>query len=112
MPIQMFAIVTETSDHGSEVSQWMLLPPTARSSELTTPDSLFSIQAHTDADTMSGNSHGTRSSARSVPERRKFWLKNSASARPMPYWNSNDTPVKKTVCQTAAVNTGSWTAVE
>src|SRR3954447_6132251 len=112
MPIQMLAIVTETNDQGVEVSQWTLLPPNARSSELTTPDSLLSIQAQTDAETIRGSSHGTSSSARSVPESRKCCVKKSARARPMPYWNSNDMPVKNSVCQTASENTGSWTTVE
>ena len=36
------------------------------------PESLFSIHDQVEADTSSGSSHGTRNSARSVPDRRKL----------------------------------------
>src|SRR3954447_4942409 len=108
----MLAIVTEINDHGEAVSQWTLLPPSAGMKELMTPDSLLSIHAQTEADTIRGSSHGTSSRARRVPERRKCWLKNTASASPIVYWNSNETNVKNSVCHTASANTGSWTAVE
>src|SRR5690348_11851221 len=65
MPIQMFAIRTETSDHDGEVSQSTCRPPMPWITEFTTPDSLFSIQAQVDEDTISGSSQGTRNNARS-----------------------------------------------
>src|SRR3954465_3210252 len=98
MPIQMLAMVTEISDQGVEVSQCTLSPPSPRISALTTPDSLLSIHAQMVAEQRRGSSHGTSSSARNVDERRKCWLKKTASASPIVYWNSRDAPTKKSVC--------------
>src|SRR3954447_24449680 len=91
IPIQMFAIVTEASDHAGEVSQFTGSTPTTRSAALTMPESLLSIQDHVDADTISGSSHGTRNSARSVAESGKCWRKKIARAMPMENWKSSDT---------------------
>ena len=46
--------------------------PKSCSTELTMPLSLLNIQAHVDADTISGSSHGTRKSARRVAESLKL----------------------------------------
>ena len=46
--------------------------PTQPSAELTTPESLLSIHDQVDADTISGSSHGTRNSARSVADSGKL----------------------------------------
>src|SRR4051812_27694607 len=93
----MFAIVTDASAHVGEVNQFTWSKPTARSAALTTPDSLLSSHAHVDADTISGSSHGTRNSARSVADSGNPRSKNTASARPSPYWNSRDTTVNTAV---------------
>src|SRR6266536_6702820 len=101
MPIQMLATVTDTSDQEGEVSQFTGGTPTTPSAALTRPDSLLSSQAHVDADTISGSSHGTRNRARRVAESRKFWLKKTARASPMAYWKTRHTAVKSAVCSRA-----------
>src|SRR5690349_23459455 len=97
MPIQMFAIVTDTSEKSGEVSQLTGLRPTTFSAALTRPDSLLSSHAHVDAETISGSSHGTRNNALSVAESRKPRAKNSAAASPIAYWKNRDTAVNSTV---------------
>ena len=91
MPIQMFAMITETSDQSGEVSQLTGSTPTSRSAALTMPESLLSIHDQVDADTISGSSHGTRNSARSVADSRKCWAKNTARASPIANWNTSET---------------------
>src|SRR3954465_5375840 len=108
MPIQTFAMITETSDHCGEVSQLTGSTPTAPSAALTMPESLLSIHDQVEADTINGNSHGTRNSPRSVADSRKCWTKNTARARPMANWNTSEIPVKSTVCSSAGPNVGSW----
>ena len=66
MPIQMLAMITDTSDQSGEVSQLTGSTPTTPRAALTMPESLLSIHDQVDADTISGSSHGTRNSARSV----------------------------------------------
>src|SRR4051794_310569 len=107
MPIQMLATVTETSDHCGEVSQLTGPRPTRPSAVLTMPESLLSIQDQVDADTISGNSHGTRNIARSVADNRKCCRKNTANARPIVYWKTIDAPVNTAVCASAGRNVGS-----
>src|SRR6266511_4410478 len=106
MPIQMLATVTDTSDQAGEVSQFTVSSPNNARNALTTPASLLSIQAQVDADTISGSSHGTRKSARSVVDSRKFRAKNTASARPIPYWNTSDATVNRAVLRSAVPNVG------
>src|SRR4051794_2248036 len=103
----MLAMITDTSDQVGDVSQWIDWPPTALIIVLMTPDSLLSIQAQVDADTISGNSHGTRNSARNVAERRKCCAKNTASASPMPNWKTIETNVNTNVCSSAGRKVGS-----
>ncbi len=67
--------------------------PTAPSAELTMPESLLSIHDQVEAETISGSSHGTRNSARSVADSRKLLTKNTASAMPMVNWKISETPV-------------------
>src|SRR5947207_583466 len=111
MPIQMFAIVTETRDQSGEVSQLTGSIPTAARMLLTTPESLLSIHDQVDADTMSGSSQGTRKRARRVAESRKFCRKNRASAMPAVNWAAIDTTVNTMVCHSAGPNVGSSTTV-
>src|SRR4051795_13350624 len=99
--------MTEIRDHVGEVSQCTGVTPTACSTVLTTPASLLSIHAQVDDDTISGNSHGTRNSARSVAESRKFRWKNTASAIPMENWKASETRMKTAVCVNAGRNVGS-----
>ena len=61
------------------------------------PESLLSIHDQVDADTISGSSHGTRNSARSVPDSGKLRWKNTASASPIANWKTSETTVKTTV---------------
>src|SRR5256885_15279094 len=107
----MFAMITEVSDQDGEVSQLTGPMPTAWRAALTTPASLLSIHAQVDADTISGSSHGTRNSARSVADSRKLLAKNTASAIPMVYWNAKDAAVNRTVWRTAVLNVGSANTV-
>src|SRR5689334_5444563 len=107
MPIQTLAMITDTSDQSGDVSQLTGPTPSAPSTLLTTPESLLSIHDQVDAETIMGSSHGTRKSARSVPDSRKLLLKNTASARPIAYWNAIDTTVKMPVWITAGQNVGS-----
>src|SRR5215218_6901585 len=107
MPIQMFAMMTEVSDHDGEVSQLTGAIPRVPRAELTTPESLLNIQDQVDADTISGSSHGTRNSARSVAESRNARLKNTASAIPMANWNTSDTTVNTIVWVSAGPNAAS-----
>src|SRR5687768_14904392 len=107
MPIQMFAIVTDTSDHCGEVSQLTGSRPTTFSAVLTRPDSLLSSHAQVDAETISGSSHGTRNSARSVADNRKPRAKNSAAASPIVYWKNSETRVNRTVFTNAVRKVGS-----
>src|SRR5436190_4418144 len=51
MPIQMFAMVTDTRDHCGAVSQLTGPMPRPCSSEFTTPESLLSIHDQVEADT-------------------------------------------------------------
>src|SRR5918994_1610937 len=104
MPSQMLAMVTESSAVSGDVSQLICSAPNAPSTELTMPLSLLSIHAHVDAETMSGSSHGTRNIARSTPDSRNPDRKNTASARPIAYWNTIETTVKTAVFQRAIGN--------
>ena len=106
-PIQMLAMITEINDHVGEVNQSTDEPPTDFNAELTTPDSLLSIQAQVEADTIKGSSHGTRNSARRVAERRKFCAKNTASARPIVNWKAMETKVNISVWIRAGLKVGS-----
>src|SRR3954451_6164912 len=106
MPIQTFAMITLVSAQDGEVSQLTGSMPTPLSSELITPESLFIIQLQVEELTIKGSSHGTRNSARSVAESRKFWAENTASAMPIVSWNSSETPVNTTVCVSAGQNVG------
>ena len=67
----------------------------------------MSIQDQVDADTISGSSHGTRNSARSVADSRKCRTKNTASAIPIVNWKASDTSVNTRVCTRAGTNVGS-----
>src|ERR1041384_872514 len=107
MPIQMFAMVTATSDQRGDVSQLIGDAPSMRSTALTTPESLFSIHDQVDADTISGSSQGTRNSARRVIDSRKCWRKNSASTIPIANWNAIDARVNTAVWSSAGANVGS-----
>ena len=110
-PIQMLAITTETSAHCGDVSQLTGPMPTLDSTEFTTPEVLLSIHDQVDADTIKGSNHGTRNSARSVPERRKLRAKNTARASPMVNWNTSDTIVKVSVLRSAGQKVGSANTV-
>src|SRR5215203_1873167 len=103
----MFAMMTDTSDQSGDVSQLTASIPTSANAVLTTPASLLSIHDQVDAETMSGSNQGTRNSARSVVESRKWWLKNTASASPMVNWKNNDPTVNTKVCSSAGANVGS-----
>src|SRR5579859_821355 len=105
----MLATMTDTSAQEGEVSQSTGPMPTACSAALTTPESLLSIHDQVEADTISGRSHGTRNSARRTDDSGKCLTKNTASASPIEYWRSNETPVKITVCSSAGQKVGSWT---
>src|SRR6188508_3160712 len=94
MPIQILAMSTETIAHSGEVSQLTWGTPKSSRPALMIPDSLLSIQAQIDAETRSGSSHGTRNSARSVPESGKLLKKKTARARPIENWNAMETKVK------------------
>src|SRR6266536_660881 len=102
----MLAMITETNDQVGDVSQWTESPPTALITELITPDSLLSIQAQVDAETISGNSQGTRNNARNVADSRKCCVKNTARARPMPNWKTIEMNVNTKVCSSAGMNVG------
>jgi hypothetical protein len=104
----MFAMSTETIAHCGEVSQLTCGMPTIDSRALTTPDSLLSIQAHTDADTSSGSSHGTRKSARKVADSGNLRKKKTASASPIVNWNAMETNVKIAVLASAGANVLLW----
>ena len=106
MPIQMFAISTETSDQVGEVSQSTGAMPTACRNALTIPESLLSIHDQVEADTSSGSSHGTRNSARRTPDSRNFRGKNTASARPIANWKAIETNTKIAVLISAGANVG------
>src|SRR5476651_2607849 len=108
MPIQMLAITTDTSAHCGEVNQLIWCTPTPSSTALTTPDSLFSIHAQTDAETSSGSSHGTRNNARSVAASRKLRKKKTARANPIENWKRIETPVNTPVLIRAGVNVEVW----
>src|SRR5688572_6875975 len=107
MPIQMFAIVTDTSDHCGEVSQLTWFRPANSSTALTSPDSLLSSHAQVDAETINGSSHGTRNNARNVADNRNPRAKNSAAARPIVYWKNSETRVNRTVFTNAVRKVGS-----
>src|SRR5690349_22033803 len=79
MPIQMLAMMTDTSDQRGEVSQLTGEMPMPCSTALTTPESLLSIHDQVEADTIRGSSHGTRNSARNVTDSRKWRLKKTRS---------------------------------
>src|SRR6187402_664864 len=104
MPIQMLAMITATSDQLGEVSQLMWPICAASRKELITPESLFIIHDHVDADTSSGSSHGTRKSARRRPLSGKCRKKNTASASPMENWNTIDTTTNNAVFSRAGAN--------
>src|SRR5689334_10955262 len=107
----MLAMITLTSAHRGSVSQLTGSAPNTPRAALTIPESLLSIQDQLEAETINGNSHGTRNRARSVAESGKFWRKNSASAIPMENWNTKHTTVKTTVCVSAGRNVGSAATV-
>src|SRR5690242_12425653 len=107
MPIQMFAMITLTSDHCGEVSQLTGATPRLCSNELTTPESLLSIHDQVDADTISGSSQGTRNRARSVLDSGKWRWKNTASAMPRLNCTAMDANVNTRVCTSAGSNVGS-----
>src|SRR4051794_19207530 len=111
MPIQMFAMMTETSDQSGDVSQLTWSTPKALSAVLTTPASLLSIQDQVDAETMSGSSQGTRNRARKVFDSRKAWVKNTASANPMENWKNREAAVNTRVCRSAGMKVGSANTV-
>src|SRR5262245_50344762 len=111
MPIQMLAIVTDASAQAGDVSQLTGSRPARRRAALTIPESLLSIHDQVDADTISGSSHGTRNSARSVALSGKCRWKKTARAIPMENWKSSDPPVKTAVCRTAGQNVGSAVTV-
>ena len=106
MPIQMFAISTATSAHLGEVSQSIGCIPTACRKEFTIPESLLSIHDQVDADTSSGNSQGTRNSARRMPDSRNVLKKNTASPSPIANWKAIETTVKIAVLISAGANVG------
>src|SRR3954454_10243049 len=106
MPIQTFAMITLVRAQLGDVSQLTGSIPNVLSSELTTPESLLSIHDQVDELTISGSSHGTRNSARSVAESRKFWAKKTARAIPIENWKISETPVNTTVCSSAGQNVG------
>ena len=72
-----------------------------------TPESEFIIHAHTEADTSSGRSHGTRNNARKVVDKGKWRWKNTASASPIEYWNTRDIATKRKVLRSAVGKAGS-----
>src|SRR5919206_3815774 len=109
MPIQMFAMMTETSDQRGEVSQLTGATPRPCRIELTTPESLLSIQDQVDADTIRGSNHGTRNSARSVVDSRKCRWKNTARAMPALNCTAMEATVNTRVCVSAGPNVGSAT---
>src|SRR3954447_10953193 len=106
MPIQTFAMITLVRAQEGEVSQLTCGRWRAPSSELITPESLFIIQLQVEELTINGSSHGTRKSARSVAESRKFCAKNTARAIPIVNWNSSETPVNTRVWVSAGQNVG------
>src|SRR5690349_6206266 len=106
MPIQTFAMITETSDHPCDVSQCTGSVPFCARGQLTMPESLLSIHDQVDAETISGNNHGTRKSARRVADSRKFWAKKTARAIPMLNCKRIDTRVNTTVCSKAGPKVG------
>ncbi len=97
--IQTFAMITDTSDQSGDVSQLTGSIPTYPNAVLTMPESLLSIHDHVDDDTISGNNHGTRNSARSVTESGKAREKKTARANPMVKWKNNDATVNTSVCE-------------
>ena len=82
MPIQMLAMMTETSDQCGEVSQLTGAMPRPDSAEFTTPESLLSIHDQVEADTISGSSQGTRNSARSVADSGKWRCEEHGQRHP------------------------------
>src|SRR5689334_11397998 len=106
MPSQMLVMITDVSAMSGEVSQLTDPKPSEFSRKLKIPLSLFIIQAHVDAETIRGNSHGTRNIARNVFESGKFLWKNTASARPIVYWKTSDTITKSAVFPAASKNVG------
>ena len=111
MPIQMFAMITETSDQSGEVSQFTGPIPTWPRAKFTTPESLFSIHDQVEAETISGKSQGTRNSARSTADSGKARAKNTARASPRTYWKNSETPVKTSVLVSAGTKVGSCRTV-
>src|ERR1700712_5772257 len=97
MPIQMLAMMTDTRDQAGLVSQFTGSMPAGCRLQLTTPLSLLSIHDQVEALTISGSSHGTRKSARSVADNRKFCRKKTARAIPIANWKTSDTSVNRTV---------------
>ncbi len=73
----------------------------------TTPWSASSIHRQTAPLTTSGSSHGSSNSDRSSALPRNLPLKKTASASPMPNWNTIDPTVNSTVFTAALPNTGS-----
>src|SRR5208282_2369826 len=102
------AISTAIRDQRGEVSQSIGAMPTACRKEFTIPESLLSIHDQVDADTSNGSSHGTRKSARRMPDSRKVLKKNTASPRPMANWKAIETKVNTAVLMSAGANVGSW----
>src|SRR5512142_2890818 len=100
----MLAMMTDTRDQRGDVSQFTGPTPRPCSRVLTTPESLLSIQDQVEADTISGNSHGTRNSARSVADSRKCWWKNTARAMPRLNWTAMEANVNTSVCASAGTN--------
>ena len=80
--------------------------PKAPRKAFTTPESLLSIHAEIDGDTSSGNSHGTRKSARSVAASGKRREKKTARASPIANWNRIEPIVKTAVFQSAGPKVG------
>src|SRR5699024_12088954 len=91
----MFAITTASIAVLGEVSQLTGSMPMKLRKKLTTPASLFIIQAQTEPETIRGSSHGMRNSARRVALSRKVPRKKTARARPMVYWKISD-PITNT----------------
>src|SRR4051812_11762092 len=111
MPIQMFAMITLVRAQAGDVSQLTGCPPRRPRAALTMPESLFNIQDQVEAETINGNSHGTRNSARNVAESAKCCAKKTASAIPMVNWKISETRVNVTVWVSAGPKAGSSSTV-
>jgi len=105
MPSQMLAIVTDIRELWAFSHQTGSTPNRPRK-RLRMPESGSIIHCQVVAETMIGSSHGTRKSPRSTPESGKLRRKNTASARPIPYWNTRETTSNTAVWRTVGQNCG------